>query len=119
MEHAVGGATTLQVNPEDLTASGVAVTGHGESLATEHVTADARIESAQSGWQGLSSAALATKSAAWLQTTSDLLTRMSDHAQGLHNGAHTYAHGEEQNSAQMRDVAAQGDAAAAQAARRS
>jgi len=97
---------TFRVNPEDLTASGVAVSGHGESMATDHAAADGHIESAQFGWQGLSSAALATKSAAWLLTTSDLLTRMSDHAQRLHGGAHIYAHGEEHSSARMREVAA-------------
>lgn len=119
VERVLGVAMTLRVNPEDLTASGVAVTGHGESMATEHATADGRIDSAQSGWQGLSSAALATKSAAWLQTTADLLAQMSNHAQGLHDGAQTYVQGEEHSSAQMRHVAAQGGAAAAQAARRS
>jgi len=97
---------TLRVSPRDLTASGVVVTGYGESMATQHARADERIESAWSGWRGLSSAALATKSAAWLLTTSDLLIRMSDHAQCLHDGAHICAYGEEHSSAQMRDVAA-------------
>ncbi len=96
---------TLRVNPEDLTASGVAVSDHGESMATEHAAAHGRIESAQFGWQGLSSAALVTKSTAWLHTTSDLLIRMSDHAQHLHDGAHIYTRGEEHSAAEMRDVA--------------
>jgi hypothetical protein len=107
------------VNPEDLVASGMSVTRHGEDLAAEHATADGRIESAQAGWQGTSSSALATKSAAWLKTTGDLLAQMADHAQSLHAGAHTYVHGEQDSSAQMRDVAAQGDAAGAEVHRRS
>ncbi|MFN8226474.1 MAG: WXG100 family type VII secretion target [Mycobacterium sp.] len=97
---------TLRVNREDLTASGAAVTAHGESMATEHATADGRIDSALAGWQGMSASVLATTSAGWLQTTTALLTRMSDHAQHLHGGALTYSHGEERSSAQMRDVAA-------------
>jgi uncharacterized protein YukE len=109
---------TLRVSIEDLVASGLAVTDHGENVATAHAAADGRIETARAGWQGLSAAALATKSVAWTQTTSALLTRMSDHAQGLHGGAQTYSQGEGNSSEAMRAVAADGDAAAARSARR-
>lgn len=83
------------------------MTSHGESLATEHAAADGRIEAALSGWRGLSSAALTAKSTAWLQITSELLVRISDHAQRLHDGAQTYADGEEHSSAQLQNVAVQ------------
>lgn len=109
--------TTLRANVEELVASGVAVTNHGESMATAHAAADGRIESAQTGWQGTSAAALAVKSAAWATTTGTLLTRMSDHAQGLHTGAQGYAEGEERSSQTMQQVAAEGDAATAAAKR--
>ncbi|BBY85819.1 hypothetical protein [Mycolicibacterium tokaiense] len=42
----------LDVTIEDLAASGVAVTGHGEEVATKHCAADSRMESARGGWQG-------------------------------------------------------------------
>ena len=100
----------LHVNPEDLVVSGVSVTGHGEAVAIAHAVSDTRIESAQAGWQGLSSAALAAKSASWMQTSSSLLTRMADHAQGLHEGAQTYLEGEQQSSAQLRALAPDGGA---------
>lgn len=98
---------TLRVTLEDLTTSGMAVTGHGESVAAEHATADGRIADAQSGWSGTSSAALATKATAWTQATAELLTRMFDHAQGLHDAAQAHASGEGQSSARMREVAAE------------
>jgi len=99
--------TTLRANVEDLAASGVAVTNHGETMATAHAAADSRIAGAQVGWQGASAAALAAKSVAWTTTTGTLLTNMSDHAQGLHTGAQGYAQGEERSSQVMQQVAAQ------------
>jgi WXG100 family type VII secretion target len=89
---------TLRVNIEDLVTSGTAVTGHGEDVAMKHSAADGRIESAQSGWQGQSATAMAAKSAAWMETTSVLLTRMSDHAQGLHASARGFSDMEARNS---------------------
>lgn len=74
----------LRANIEDLVTSGVAVTGHGEDVAVEHAAADGRIETAQRGWQGLSALAMSARAEVWQATTSVLLTRMSDHAQGLH-----------------------------------
>ena len=106
-----------EANVGALAASGTAVTNHGETLATAHARAGGRIASAQSGWQGTSAAALALKAAAWTATSSALLTRMSDHAQGLHTGAAGYAEGEQHTSQAMKQVAALGDAAAAQVAR--
>ncbi len=111
--------STLRANVADLAASGTAVTGHGETLATAHAATDGRIASAAAGWQGASAAALAAKAAAWTTTSSAMLTRLSDHAQGLHTGAAGYAEGEQRNSTVMQRVAAQGDAAAVSAVRRS
>ena len=56
---------SLEVIIEDLAASGVAVTGHGEDLAVAHAAADGRIDAAQPGWQGQSAAALAATAAQW------------------------------------------------------
>jgi uncharacterized protein YukE len=70
--------STLRANVADLAASGTAVTGHGETLATAHAATDGRIASAAAGWQGASAAALAAKAAAWTTTSSAMLTRLSD-----------------------------------------
>lgn len=108
----------LRVNVEHLAVSGVAVTNHGETVAAEHAAADGRIASAHAGWRGLSAVALVVKSATWTETTAALLSRLSDHAQGLHNGAVVYSEGEAHSTRTMEQVAAQGDAAAAKAAKR-
>ena len=90
---------SLRVSIEDLAASGVAVTGHGEDLAVAHAAADGRIDAALPGWQGQSAAALAAKAATWTHDSRTLLARLSDHAQGLHtSAAEFWAH--EQRSAQ-------------------
>lgn len=59
-----GPGAELHADIEHLTQSGLAVTKHGEGLATSHTAADALVESAAGGWQGLSSAAMATRSEA-------------------------------------------------------
>ena len=74
----------LKVNIEDLVASGVAVTGHGEAIAMKHCTADTRMEGAQGGWRGRSAASMTLRLASWSATTAALLTRLSDRSQGLH-----------------------------------
>ncbi len=81
----------LRVNIEDLVTSGAAITSHGEEVAARHAAADGRIEAAQVGWQGLSSLAMSARAESWRTTTSGLLTRMSDHAQGLHGSVHGFA----------------------------
>ena len=50
---------------EDLVASAVTATGHGEDLAAAHLAADGRIEAAALGWTGRSAAALAQRAAHW------------------------------------------------------
>ena len=100
----------LRVNIEDLSASGVAVTNHGEDLANTHAGADGRTEAAHAGWRGASAAAMAARSAIWLETTNTLLSQMADHAQGLHTGAQAFAETEADNVARMQKVRAQGDA---------
>ena len=103
---------SLRVNVEDLVTSGVAVTGHGEDVAMKHSSADSRIESAQTGWQGQSATAMAACSATWLQTTTALLTRLSDHAQGLHNSAHGFSQQDAQTSQALDAIGESADAAA-------
>jgi uncharacterized protein YukE len=91
-------AVTLRVNIEDLVVSGVAVTNHGEEVAARHAAADSKVEAAQFGWQGLSSAALSSCAQSWRTTTIALLTRMSDHAQGLNDSAHAFTGMDSTNS---------------------
>lgn len=82
---------SLRVNIEDLAASGIAVSGHGEDVAGKHAAAASRIDAAQAGWQGTSALAMSALSEQWLATTKALLTRLRDHAQGLHASAQGFA----------------------------
>lgn len=89
---------SLRVNAEDVAASGVAVTGHGEDVAMKHAAAASRIDAAQAGWQGTSALAMTTLSELWVATTGALLTRLSDHAQALHTTARGFAAMEQRHS---------------------
>ena len=102
----------LKVNVEDLVASGVAVTGHGEDLAMKHGTADTRIESTQAGWQGRSAASMTLRLAAWSTTTTALLNQLSDHAQGLHTCAQEFCAMEERHAEVLKVPAQQADSVA-------
>lgn len=102
----------LKVNIEDLVASGMTVTGHGEDVAMKHCTADTRIETAQGGWQGRSAASMTTRLTAWSQTTTTLVTRLADHAQGLHTCAQSFCEMEERHAASLESPGVQADSIA-------
>ena len=89
---------SLRVNIESLAASGRTVAGHGEDVASKHAAAASRIDAAQVGWQGASALAMTARSEQWLASTSALLTRLSDHAQGLHTSALGFGEMEQRNS---------------------
>lgn len=89
---------SLRANIEDLAASGIALSGHGEDVAVKHAAAAGRIDAALAGWNGASALAMSALSEQWLTTTSALLTRLSDHAQGLHASAEGFAEMEQRNS---------------------
>lgn len=78
---------SLRVIVEDLVASAVAVTGHGEDLAAAFGGADGRVEAAQSGWQGRSAVALAGLAERWASEGRSVVARMADHAVRLHVSA--------------------------------
>jgi uncharacterized protein YukE len=107
-------AVALEVNIEDLVASGVKVTSHGEDVAMKHCTADARIETAHAGWQGHSAASLTLRMAAWSSTTTSLLTRLSEHAQGLHTCAQEFCAMEERHADALEAPERQADSIATQ-----
>ncbi|WP_328352738.1 WXG100 family type VII secretion target [Mycobacterium sp. NBC_00419] len=107
---------SLRVNIEQLAASGTAVTGHGEDVATKHAAAASRIDAAQAGWQGASAAAMELLAAQWVGTTSALVTRLSDHAQGLHTSAQGFAEMEQRNSQALQEPARTANAIANQTA---
>lgn len=104
----------LRVNIEDLVASGVKVTSHGEDVAMKHCTADTRIETAHGGWQGRSAASLTLRLAAWSTTTTTLLTRLSEHAQGLHTCAQEFCAMEERHAEALEEPGRQADSVATQ-----
>ncbi|OYN76156.1 WXG100 family type VII secretion target [Mycolicibacterium sphagni] len=105
---------SLRVNIEHLAASGIAVTGHVENVAAKHAAAAGRIDAAQAGWQGASAAAMALLSEQWVATTSALVTRLSDHAQGLHASALGFTEMEHQNSQALEQPAQAANAIASQ-----
>ncbi|WP_167104981.1 WXG100 family type VII secretion target [Mycobacterium sp. DL592] len=107
---------SLRVNIEQLAASGTAVTGHGEDVATTHAAAASRIDAAQAGWQGASAAAMALLSEQWVATTTALVTRLGDHAQALHASANGFADMEQRNSQALQQPAHTANAIANQTA---
>ena len=106
-----GPGDELRAVIEHLTQSGLVVTKHGEELATSHTAADARVESAAGGWQGLSSAAMATRSEAWVTSTNALLARLGAHAEVLHRCAQTFSEMEHGHTAAIEAVHPGGRAA--------
>lgn len=104
----------LKVNIEDLVASGVKVTGHGEDVAMKHCTADTRIETAQGGWQGRSAASLTLRMTEWSTATTTLLTQLSNHAQGLHTCAQEFCAMEERHTEALEAPGRQADSIATQ-----
>jgi uncharacterized protein YukE len=105
----------LRVQIDDVVSSAVAVTGEGEDLASAHQGSDARMSAASSGWRGSSAAALGEKMDTWAATSTVLLGRMSDHAQGLHGAAQGFSDNEEQSAEALRAVAGAGDGSAEKA----
>lgn len=81
----------FHVNLSALVGSAVHVSGQGEDLAAAHVDTDATMAAAHAGWQGASAAALAEKLTAWGDQSRTLLTRISDHSQGMHSSAQEFA----------------------------
>ena len=89
---------------EDLVASAVAVTGHGEDLATRHQAADSRIDAAAPGWTGRSAAALHARAARWAEVSTALVTRIGEHAQDLHTCAVVYRCTEEDRASLLSNL---------------
>jgi uncharacterized protein YukE len=92
----------FRVDLDVLAGSAAQVTGQGEDLATAHLSSDNRIAAAQRGWVGSSAMALDRKTAAWLETSRGLLTRVGDHALELTNDAIDFAARERENAETLR-----------------
>lgn len=84
-------AEKFKLDLEALGSSAAHVTGQGEDLATAHLSSDNRLVAAQSGWVGSSAQALNAKTAAWLETSRRLVTRVGDHALDLNNDGRSFA----------------------------
>lgn len=91
----------LRVNLEHLATSAVQVTGHGEDLATSHLSADDRIAGAQGGWTGRSAEALARRAPQWTGNSTALVTQLCDHAQHLSTCGQAFATMEAQHTHQV------------------
>lgn len=90
------------------------VAGRGEDLAVGHMSSDHRIQAAQSGWQGESALALGATMDGWLETSRALLSRIGDHARGLHQAAAAHAAAEEERARALAHVGACGDGMASE-----
>lgn len=85
----------FQISPQQWMCSAAQVTAHGEGLAAGHLSSDYRLQAAQVGWQGTSATALNSKMGDWWEASRALLTRIGDHARGLHEAAVYHAAAEE------------------------
>jgi uncharacterized protein YukE len=72
--------------------------GHAEDIYARHSLADARIESAQAGWTGLSAVAMSAKAAQWQTTTTEFFDRLLGHAQALTASGLDYQQTEDDNT---------------------
>lgn len=99
----------LRVDLEVLAASAAHATGQGEDLASVHVSSDNRIVAAQSGWVGSAAGALAAKTAAWLEDSRRLVTRVGDHATDLNQDGIKFAAMERDHAEKLRAVLGPGD----------
>ncbi|MGH3558437.1 MAG: WXG100 family type VII secretion target [Mycobacterium sp.] len=84
-------AMSLRVNLEHLATSAAQVTGHGEDLATQHLSADNRIAAAHAGWTGRSAEALTNRASLWAVKSTALVTRIGEHATDMHTTGLAFA----------------------------
>jgi uncharacterized protein YukE len=101
-EVVVMGQGNFKVDLEALASSAAHVAGQGDDLASAHLSADNRMAAAQSGWVGESSAALRTRTAAWLATSRALITKVGDHALDLNNDGIAVSALESESADQLR-----------------
>ncbi|MDC8970692.1 WXG100 family type VII secretion target [Mycobacterium marinum] len=94
----------FEINPEQWVRSAAHVTGQGADLAAGHLSSDHRIQAAQSGWQGASALALNAAMDDWLEMSRALLSRIGDHARGLHQAAVAHAAAEEERARALAQV---------------
>ncbi|KAA1251078.1 hypothetical protein F0Q45_06230 [Mycobacterium simiae] len=99
----------FQISPQQWLHSAARVTGHGEDLAAGHLSSDYRMQAAQFGWQGASARALNAKVDDWLEASRALLTRIGDHARGLHEAAVGHAEAEAQRAQALAQVGLSAD----------
>lgn len=80
----------LRVDPARVRLAGEHVDGHATKFLAGHVSAQERIEAAQSGFIGDSTAALAELTAHWKQETASHHRELSEHAESLRAAAAKY-----------------------------
>lgn len=95
---------SFTVDTEKLSLSATAVTGHGENLAVNHTTTDARFTGAEGGWRGKSAAALTNRLATWTTNSATLLTNIGGHANDMHTSVFAYNTNEEQSAQALAQV---------------
>jgi uncharacterized protein YukE len=99
---AMAASKNFRVDLAALAGSAAQVSAHGEDLASAHLSSDNRITTVQSGWVGVSAAALSIKTAAWLETSRGWLARVGAHALNLANDGIEFATLERDNMEKLR-----------------
>jgi uncharacterized protein YukE len=82
---------SLWAQLEHLVTAAAHVAGHGEDLAMSHLSTDNRIAAAQAGWAGQSAEALVHCASRWAVNSTALVTRLGEHADGLHTAGLAFA----------------------------
>ena|SRR5581483_9973890 len=100
----VGAVGKLRIDLEALAHSSAHVAGQGEDVAIAHLASDNRIVAAQSGWVGSSALALSAKTAAWLEDSRRLVTRVGNHALDMSNDGIEFSAMERDNVEKLQAV---------------
>jgi WXG100 family type VII secretion target len=95
----------LRVNPSEVHQSGVEVADVATTVKSAFSNSDTEIASAQSGWMGKSSGALASIATEWQQLTKVLVEILDDHGNKFTAAAKKYSQVDESGADSVREAA--------------
>jgi WXG100 family type VII secretion target len=95
----------LRVNPSEVHQSGVEIEAIVSSVKSALTSSDTEIASAQSGWIGKSSDALASIAAEWQQTMQQIVDILADHGSKFTAAAEQYGQTDESGADSVRRAA--------------
>jgi WXG100 family type VII secretion target len=95
----------LRVNPSEVHRSGVEIVDIATAVKSALSSSDMDIASAQSGWMGKSSGALASIATEWQQLTKVLAEALDDHGNKFTAAAKKYSQVDESGADSVREAA--------------